>query len=289
LPLVLTGDEMGQWEKLAALARHFHLQEQVRYLGYVTADELPGLYRGAAMLLFPSLFEGFGIPLAEAMALGCPIAAAHTGSIPEIVGDAALLFDPRQPDSMAAVCSQLLADDGLRQTLITRGRERATRFSWERAASETVRVFEWARTQGSAVRPVSRAPGYRIEGVYRDGWAARRVRLYLPYLPEMKALKIDGSSNHLAYPFALRMKVDGRRVQELSITTPGKFTFVGELLRSRKATSEVQIELIAGREFIPTAIEKTLDTRKLAYQIENLSIICAHGPEVALYRPPWAP
>jgi glycosyltransferase involved in cell wall biosynthesis len=288
LPLVLTGDEMGQWEKLVALARHFHLEEQVRYLGYVAADDLPGLYRGAAMLLFPSLFEGFGIPLVEAMALGCPIAAAHTGSIPEIVGDAALLFDPRQPDSMATVCSQLLADDGLRQTLITRGRERATRFSWERAADETVRVFEWARTQGSAVRPVSRAPGYRIEGVYRDGWAVRRVRLYLPYLPEMKALKIDGSSNHLAYPFALRMKVDGRQVQELSITTPGKFTFVGELLRSRKATSELQIELIAGKEFIPTAIEKTLDTRKLVYQVENLSIICAHGPEVRLYRPPWA-
>ena len=77
LPLVLTGDEMGQWEELEALARHFHLQEQVHYLGYVPADDLPGLYRGAAMLLFPSLFEGFGIPLVEAMALGCPIAAAQ--------------------------------------------------------------------------------------------------------------------------------------------------------------------------------------------------------------------
>jgi glycosyltransferase involved in cell wall biosynthesis len=288
LPLVLTGDEMGQWEKLAALARHFHLQEQVRYLGYVPADDLPGLYRGAAMLLFPSLFEGFGIPLVEAMALGCPIAAAQTGSIPEVVGDAALLFDPRQPDSIATICSQLLADDGLRQTLITRGRERATRFSWERAAEETLRVLEGARAQGLAVRPVSHAPEYRIEGVYRDGWAVRRVRLYLPYLPEMKALKIEGSSNHLAYPFALRMKVDGRQVQELWITSPGKFTFAGDLLRSRKATSEVQIELIAGKEFIPTAIEKTLDTRKLAYQIENLSIIRAHGPEISLYRPPWA-
>jgi hypothetical protein len=288
LPLVLTGEEMGEWEKLAALARHFHLQEQVRYLGYVAADDLPGLYRGAAMLLFPSLFEGFGIPLVEAMALGCPIAAAHAGSIPEVVGDAALLFDPRQPDSIATVCSQLLADDGLRQTLITHGRERATRFTWERAAHETLRVFEWARAQGSIVRPVARAPGYRIEGVYRDGWAVRRVRLFLPYLPDVKALKIEGSSNHLTYPFALRMKVDGRQVQELSITSPGKFTFVGDLLRSRKATPEVQIELIAGKEFIPTAIEKTLDTRKLAYKIENLSVICAHGPEIPLYRPPWA-
>jgi hypothetical protein len=104
----------------------------------------------------------------------------------------------------------------------------------------------------------------------------------------MKALKIEGSSNHLPYPFALRMKVDGRQVQALSITSPGKFTFVGDLPRPRKTTSDVQIELIADKEFLPTAIEKTLDTRKLAYQIENLSIICAYGPEIPLYRPPWA-
>jgi glycosyltransferase involved in cell wall biosynthesis len=286
LSLVLTGDDMGQRENFEALVRHFHLQELVRHLGYVAADDLPGLYRGATMLLFPSLFEGFGIPLVEAMALGCPIAAANTASIPEVVGDAALLFDPRQPDSIATVCFQLLTDDELRRTLIARGRARATRFSWERAAAETLRVFEWARAQGVAVRPVSPAPGYRIEGVYRDGWAVRRVRLYLPYLPEMKALKIEGFSDHLDYPVDLRMKVDGRRVQELSITSPGKFTFVGELLRSRRAGSGVQIELIASKHFIPTEIENTLDTRRLAYQIEKLLLICAHGPEIPVYTPP---
>jgi hypothetical protein len=104
----------------------------------------------------------------------------------------------------------------------------------------------------------------------------------------MKALKIEGYSHHLSYPLTLRMKVDGRQVQEQSIANPGKFIFVGEILRSRRTTSEVQIEIIAAREFIPTAIEKTLDTRKLAYQIENLALICAHGPEIPLYRPPQA-
>jgi glycosyltransferase involved in cell wall biosynthesis len=288
LSLVLTGDDMGQWGTLEAIARHFHLHEQIRYLGYVPADDLPGLYRGAAMLLFPSLFEGFGIPLVEAMALGCPIAAANTASIPEVVGDAALLFDPRQPDSMATMCAQLLADEVLRRTLIARGRERAPRFSWARAADETLGVFEWARARGVAVRPVSRAPGYRIEGVYHDGWTARTVRLYLPYLPEMKALKIEGFSNYLSYPLALRMKIDGRQAQELSITNPGKFTFVGDLVRSRGAMSGVQIEVIAGEDFAPSAIDKTLDTRQLAYQIERLSLICTYGIEIPLYTPSWA-
>jgi glycosyltransferase involved in cell wall biosynthesis len=288
LSLVLTGDDLGEWGELEAVARHFHLYEHIHYLGYVPADDLPGLYQGAAMLLFPSLFEGFGIPLVEAMALGCPIAAANTASIPEVVGDAALLFDPRHPDSIATACSQLLADEALRQTLIARARERAPRFSWKRVADETLQVLEWARAQRAAVRPVPRAPGYRIEGVYRDGWAVRKVRLSLPYLPEMKALKIEGFSNHLSYPQSLRMKVDGRQVQELSITNPGRFTFAGDLLQPRRPMAEVQIELIAGREFIPSEIEKSLDTRRLAYQIEKLSLMCAHGPEIPLYRPPRA-
>jgi glycosyltransferase involved in cell wall biosynthesis len=288
LALVLTGDDLGQWGELEAVARHFHLQEDIYYLGYVPADHLPGLYRGAAVLLCPSLFEGFGIPLIEAMALGCPIAAANATSIPEIVGDAALLFDPRQPDSLATVCYQVLTNDELRQTLIARGRERATHFSWERAADETLQVFKWARAQRIAVQPASPAPRYRIEGVYRDGWAAPRVRLYLPYVPEIKALKIDGCSYHLSYPVALRMKVGRRRVQELKLASPGKFTFVGEILRPRRTASALEIELIAGGEFVPTAIEESFDTRRLAYQIVNLSLVCAHGPDIPLYRPPRA-
>jgi hypothetical protein len=286
LPLVLTGDELGEWGNLEALARHFRLQEQIHYLGYVPADEVPGLYRGAAMLLYPSLFEGFGIPLVEAMTLGCPIAAANTASIPEVVGEAALLFDPRQPDSIATACYQLLTNDVLRQTLIARGFAETTRFSWAKAAAETRQVFDWARAQSAVAPQVPRAPGYRIEGLYRDGWAGRRVRLYLPDLPEMKALKIEGFSNHLSYPLPLRMKVDGRLVQEASIASPGPFTFIGHLLRSARTTSGLRIELIAGKDFTPTAVEKTLDTRRLAYQIEKLLLIPTHGPEIHVYNPP---
>jgi hypothetical protein len=288
LSLVLTGDDLGQWEELEAIARHFHLHEDIHYLGYVPAEDLPGLYRGAALLLCPSLFEGFGIPLTEAMTLGCPIAAANVASVPEVVGDAALLFDPRQPDSIATACFQLLTDEHLRQTLQARGRERAAHFSWERAADETLHVFQWACAQHRAVQPGPQAPGYRIEGVYRDGWAGRKVRLCLPYLPEIKALKLVGYSNHLSYPVALRMRVDGRRVQKLAIASPGAFTFVGEILRSRRMTSAMQIDFIADSDFIPAMIEQSFDTRRLTYQIEDLALVCAHGSEIPLYRPPRA-
>jgi glycosyltransferase involved in cell wall biosynthesis len=289
LSLVLTGDDMGQWPRLEALARHLQLQEQVHYLGYVEAKALPGLYRSAAMLVFPSLFEGFGMPLVEAMALGCPIAAANTTSIPEVVGDAALLFDPRNPDAVASASYRLLVDEALRQTLIARGREQAARFSWEKAADETRQVFEWARAQRIAVRPVSRAQRCRIEGIYSDGWAVRRVRLYLPYLPEMKAVKIDGFSHYLSYPLAIQMKIDGGWVQELSLAGPGKFAFVGQFRGSRRAMSGVEIEFSTEKDFSPAKVERSSDTRQLSYRIEKLSLICMNDVEIPLYGASWAP
>jgi hypothetical protein len=283
LSLVLTGDDMGQWAALEELAKHFHLQGEVRYLGYVDADEVSALYRGAAMLIFPSLFEGFGIPLVEAMALGCPIAAADTASIPEVVGDAALLFDPRNPDALADACYRLLTCEELRQTLIVRGRQRAARFSWARAADETLQVLAWAHSQRRSVRSPSRSHRARIDGLYPDGWAGRRVRLHLPYLPDTDAVKIEGFANHHAYPQSLRMKVNGRSAHQLSLVEPGIFTFRGKLHGLRVGESEMEIEFFAERDFIPAEVESSSDTRRLAYRIEKLSLIVGTGVEIPLY------
>jgi glycosyltransferase involved in cell wall biosynthesis len=96
---------------------------------------LPELYAAADLFVFPSLFEGFGIPLLEAMAAGTPVCAADVSSIPEVVGDAALLFDPRVPADIARQVERLLHDTPLRQQLVARGRQRAQLFSWDDAAS----------------------------------------------------------------------------------------------------------------------------------------------------------
>jgi len=87
------------------------------------------------VFVFPSLFEGFGIPLLEAMAAGTPVCAANVSSIPEVVGDAALLFDPRNADDIARQLERLLHDTSLRQQLVARGRQQAQLFSWDDAAS----------------------------------------------------------------------------------------------------------------------------------------------------------
>ena len=109
---------------------------------------MPLLYRGASFLIFPSLFEGFGFPLLEAMVSGCPVLCSKVASIPEVVGDAALLFDPNDPEEMADSMHRILTDEELRRTLVKAGRERALQFSWERTARETLKVLEEATSIG---------------------------------------------------------------------------------------------------------------------------------------------
>ena len=128
--LVLSGRLVNEPRDARLLALAADMDPYVLDLGFVPPSDLPGLYTGAELLVFPSLFEGFGIPLLEAMACGCPIAAANATAIPDCVGDAALLFDPLDPDAIAAAVQTLLEDEALRQTLVARGTARLRAFSW---------------------------------------------------------------------------------------------------------------------------------------------------------------
>jgi glycosyltransferase involved in cell wall biosynthesis len=118
------------------------LADEVVFTGYVPPEDLPALYAGAACFVFPSLYEGFGLPVLEAMAAGTPVVAARAGSIPEIAGDAALLVDARQPRELAAAIEAVLGDAGLRDRLAARGRARAASFTWENVARQTLEVYD---------------------------------------------------------------------------------------------------------------------------------------------------
>jgi glycosyltransferase involved in cell wall biosynthesis len=285
LPLVLTGDDLGQWKTLEEIACHFQLREYVHYLGYVAAEELPSLYASATLLVFPSLYEGFGLPLVEAMTLGCPVAAANLTSIPEVVGDAAILFDPRNPDSIAEAIYRIVSDDRLQQELSARGREQAALFSWEKAARDTLQVFTWARSHHKAVQHATRPRRALLDGVYLDGWAARRVRLDLPYYEDVEAVKLEGASDYVNYPLSIRMKVNGRGVSQQILDGPGKFILIGLARRSWKRPSRLTIALSANRDFIPqqTGID---DPRSLAYLIERLVLVGRGGEEFPLFTRP---
>lgn len=131
------------YEQIAALG----FGERVVFPGHVPDEDLPALYSAAQVFAFPSLYEGFGLPPLEAMACGVPVVTSNVSSLPEVVGDAALLVDPYDVDALARALEQALADEGLRRTLIQRGYLRARFFTWEKAARQLhkhyARLLDW--------------------------------------------------------------------------------------------------------------------------------------------------
>ena len=119
-----------------------NLKEWVHFTGYIPETDLPALYNGADLFVFPSLYEGFGLPVLEAMACGTPVVTSRTSSLPEVAGDAALLVDPHNVDEIAAAMQRVLSDPGLAGELCAKGLARAAEFSWERTARETIAVYE---------------------------------------------------------------------------------------------------------------------------------------------------
>ncbi|WP_027371292.1 glycosyltransferase family 4 protein [Desulfovermiculus halophilus] len=137
--LLFTGEPT---DELQSAIRHLNLSSRVSFAGRVAEDRMPSLYRGALGLLFPSLYEGFGLPVLEAMACGIPVLTSNVTSLPEIAGDAALLVDPLDVDAISRKIEQLVDDVLLREKLRTKGLKRANMFSWDYVASRVKEVLE---------------------------------------------------------------------------------------------------------------------------------------------------
>jgi alpha-1,3-rhamnosyl/mannosyltransferase len=123
------------------LAEEHDVKDRVTFAGWVAEEDKPALYSTAVLFVFPSLYEGFGLPVLEAMSCGTAALVSNAGSLPEIVADAAMLFDPSHPEELAGAMNVLLRDKTRRVELAARGLERAQLFSWERTISQTVQVY----------------------------------------------------------------------------------------------------------------------------------------------------
>ena len=144
LRLVVVGDEGWAVGSLPERVSALGLEGIVRFLGYVPDQDLPLLYGAAEAFVFPSLYEGFGLPVLEAMACGTPVVASTRGSLPEVAGDAALLAEPDQPEALAEKIHRFISDPALRQEYRERGIERARAFSWRRTAEATLAIYRQA-------------------------------------------------------------------------------------------------------------------------------------------------
>ncbi len=134
--LIICGSRGWMYEDVFETPKHLGIAERVMFADFFSDDDLPALYALATLFVYPSLYEGFGLPVAEAMACGTPVVTSNASSLPEVAGDAALYFDPRDADAMADAIRLALSDEHLRAELRAKGFAQAKKFSWDKAARE---------------------------------------------------------------------------------------------------------------------------------------------------------
>jgi len=139
--LVLIGDDISKYAALRRAVHQHQLHKYVRFLGYLPEDTLAALYRLAGVFVFPSLYEGFGLPPLEAMASGTPVVTSNVSSLPEVAGDAAVLVDPYDPGAIADGIERVLTDQALRDDLRRKGLARAKQFSWDQSVRRIREIY----------------------------------------------------------------------------------------------------------------------------------------------------
>jgi glycosyltransferase involved in cell wall biosynthesis len=140
-PLVLAGGRGWGDEAILARAALSGAAESIRFVGFVPEEEIPLWYNAAALFVYPSEYEGFGLPVLEALACGTPALASNSSSLPEVAGNAAVLVDPTDVEAIADGMQRLIEDPSLRSHLATEGPQRARSFSWARMAEQTLGVY----------------------------------------------------------------------------------------------------------------------------------------------------
>ncbi len=164
LPLVCSGRQHApHWAPIEDALHRWSLADQVKFVGAVSDTELAALYSGARALVFPSRFEGLGLPLLEAMQYGLPISASNASCIPEVVGDAGLLFDPDDPESIAGALALIWEEAALRERLVAAGQRQRARNSWERAALTYLAAYRYVAGQ-----PLQEGDRARLEAGLAD-------------------------------------------------------------------------------------------------------------------------
>lgn len=276
--LVLTGARVDGTGTLESLIASHGLGGAVHVLGYVPRADLPALYAAAAGLVLPSLFEGFGIPLVEAMRAGCPIAAAAGTSIPEIAGDAALLFEPTDVRAIARTLEILVRDPATGRELARRGHARSALFSREAMVRGTLGVFERACARRTEASRPARAL-LEVEGVHDDGWMGRTAVLSVRGAA-LATLVVEGELPAVGAvcPQELTVEIDRRPVVTVPLGRDGAFTFTVPLVGDGR-DGGWEVALTARRTFQPRRAGISPDARRLSVRLARVRLRAADGGE----------
>lgn len=272
--LVCTGAPGSRQDWLMSAASSMNLGERVIFPGYLPNMELATIMTNCSGVVFPSLYEGFGLPVIEAMAAGVPVACSNTTSLPEVAVDAAILFDPRVPTQIAQAMISLVENDALRASLIQAGLMRAAEFSdTERMAREYWELFQYALTNEKYEN--------LLTGAYADGWAGHRINIQVAPAASTQTLEIEFSAPAwLPQPrLSLQATRSGKNQGAPIIISRGTNVVLSLPMEATGGCYEVKIT----PTFVPARSGHGDDQRELSAVIKRCSIINGQDKHIELF------
>ena len=141
IPLIIVGKIGWKYKEIFKTIENCDLKDKIILLGYIREEDLPAMYNLATVFVYPSFYEGFGLPVLEAMACGCPVVTSNISSLPEVAGKAAIMINPYNVNALAKAISKVLTDENLRKSMIKKGLKQVQKFSWNRCAKQTLGVY----------------------------------------------------------------------------------------------------------------------------------------------------
>lgn len=272
LELILSGSPFDLWDRLKPILSKFNLEDTVRHLGYIDRQEVIGLYTGAKMLAFPSTFEGFGIPLLEAMSLGTPVVCSNVTSLPEVGGDAAIYFDPKEPKSIAEAIMAVAGNDGLRRKMVQSGNEQVKNFHYEKTAKQTYEIFRKIY-EGELKNPQLEPP----RGLLPWNWLLNGHSRFYFHCRCLKWLRIEAlQQNNIPGLKNQRIKIClNDRVEYDADMTPGKTQEIFVKPQQNPSDGFYRLDIIA-------SAKRKIGDQSLSLRIPKIELVDARGRTVDL-------
>lgn len=235
IDLVFTGALNGRESAIKQAVSQMGLTKRVHFLGFIPEEKLAAVWCSSEFLIFPSLYEGFGIPVLEAMSIGKPVLCSDGTSLPEVAGDAALYFDPRKPESLVNSIERITTDASLRKHLVEKGRVRADRFHANEMTRSYLNIFKKAMKN-----PNSRAN--EIAGIFPDGWVGNKTVFNYASGPSQRTLeiKLEAPSWLPNRRVKIRLANENKVLQKINIR-PGKEIMIRQALSERQGKITISV------------------------------------------------
>lgn len=275
LKLLLTGAPGEQQSKLMLLCEAMGLQTRVIFAGHLPDESFSKVLSSATALVFPSLFEGFGMPVLEAMTLGVPVASSRLAALPEVCGGAALMFDPRIPAEISDALVSITVDTALRNRLIREGRRRAAEF----ADGDAMALAYWRVFEETVAKGASRN---RLHGVYSDGWLSSRGSVEFRLAPGSEGAELVFELEApvwLPSPgTTLTATCRGRRRDSVTLAP-------GSTLEWRIRASGTGVDISISPAFVPSRLGVSSDDRELTVRLKACRLERAGAPSTCTLWP----